>query len=81
MITDLRLRGVGAGLRVADPLLSLSAVTTAGTLAVSVSLPLPSSTPRTARPELSPLTPACQRSLLITRPRDLFFYTPKVNPL
>ena len=59
--------GAGAGLGVTDPLLSLSAVTTAGTLAVPVSLPLPSSTPRTARPELSPLTPACQRSLLITR--------------
>ena len=64
MITDLRLRSVGAGLSVADPLLSLSAVTTAGTLAVPVSLPLPSSTPRTARPELSPLTPACHTEVI-----------------
>ena len=56
--TDERLIGAGAGLGVTDPLLSLSAVTTAGTLTVPVSLPLPSSTPGTARPELSPLTPA-----------------------
>ena len=61
--------GGGAGLGVADPLLRLSTVTTAGTLAVPVSLPLPSSTSGTARPELSPLTPAWHRevrSLLVT---------------
>ena len=57
----MRLTGGGAGLGVADPLLRLSAVTTAGPLAVPVSLPLPSTTPGTARPELSPLTPACHR--------------------
>ena len=65
----MRLTGGGAGLGVADPLLRLSSVTTAGTLAVPVSLPLPSSTSGTARPELSPLTPAWHRevrSLLVT---------------
>ena len=65
----MRLTGGGAGLGVADPLLRLSTVTTAGTLAVPVSLPLPSSTSGTARPELSPLTPAWHRevrSLLVT---------------
>ena len=54
----MRLTGGGAGLGVADPLLRLSTVTTAGTLAVPVPAPLATATGPGAATPGSPLAPA-----------------------